>query len=263
MKLNERRPSRRTAFVSMTLSLIALGALAPLAFGGDPATLPSGAFVDLDVNVFPPQASSPHHAVGGVTDFHIFQGNREDPSTQEGTSDVKITFPPGSAINGSSFPQCHLSLDPNAFSECPAKSLIGTGTAETAISDSQGHVSYVQVDAKGYNGDKYNGRPTFIFLAQAGGQTVAELDFRILHGSSHPVLDDFVIPGVPTTGGTPFTQFNFETKDLTAHDKHGGTVHLVTNPTNCPKSGWKFTVSEALDVEAQTLTATSFAPCVR
>ena len=262
MRLKARRPSHRAAFISISLTLVALGALAPAALGGNPATLPSGAYIDLDVNVFPPQASSTHHAVGGVTDFHIFQGNRQDPSTQEDTSDVKITFPEGSAINGSSFPQCHLSTDPNAYSDCSAKTQIGSGTAEGALPNGQGGVTYVPVDVKGYNGDKVNGKPTLIFLADLNGQTATELDFRILHGSSHPVLDDYVPPGTQP-GNFSITQFNFRTKDLTAHGKHGGTVHLITNPANCPKAGWKFTVSEALSAEAQTLTATSFAPCVR
>jgi hypothetical protein len=237
-----------------------LAAFVATALGGPIVTKPTGEYLAVSATLSPPVASTAKSPVGSVVEFHLLQGNRVDPAAPETSTDFKIKYPKGSAINSADFPQCKVSLDPNGFSSCAANTSIGTGTAEGSLPDGSGGVSYVPVQLKGYNGGKLAGKPSFIFQGILGGQIVAEFDFQILNASTSPVLDDFTIPGT-TPSSIGFTQFNFKAKDLTTKVK-GETVHLETNPTSCPKSGWKFTVDETLQ-EAGTLEATSTAPCTK
>lgn len=244
-------------------ALAGLGAVTSIAFGGNPATAPNGSFIDLDVNVSPPKVSTAARPRGSTIDFHSFTGNRVNNSMPTSTSDIKVGFARGFVLNGASFPTCKVETTPGVASKCTTKSQIGSGTAEGATTDASGKTTFTPVTLKGYNGSKIGGKPSVIFLGQIGGNTVAELDFTLSQTSSGPVLDDYVPPGTPP-GPISITQFNFKTNDLTVTKTVGGkrtVVHYVTNPTSCPKAGWKFTQRNTS--ANGTLVATSFAPCTR
>ena len=153
-------------------------------------------------------------------------------------SKIVIKLAPGSKINTKASAQCNLNDEAVIAGQCPAKSLIGTGTAKANAAPL---FSSTTEDVKAYaskggivlllsdNAADPNPGQTIVLRAKASARGVITVKVPVLQ----PVPNLFVV----------LTDFTLKTKPKS---KGSGKkkVNLITTPKKCkPKKGWVNTVT--------------------
>ena len=241
-------------------------AVAGTALAGAPAVDSSGDFVDLSVNVTPPVAGTAKapRSVGVI--FDSFTGNRINANQTVNNSSLKVHFDQNFVDNDLKFPSC--TINPIALSVCPAKTRIGTGTAEGEILSSTGGTpTYVQATLNAYNGKPYKAsNGTMIISASVGGKPTTELDFQVAPENGGLSFTQIQFPPAPGATGPIIylTKFHLVTPAKTETIKvhgHKRTIALLQAPTVC-RGSWGF--SQTLGFPSQpSLTATDSQPCIK
>lgn len=247
---------------------VAALAIAGIAHAGQGATNPNGEFIDLNVAVSPPIASSTNRPRGVGVSFDSFTGNRINANTPGNNTSIVVRFNRGFKFNGSLFPSCKINPTPGALTTCPASARIGTGTAEAEIPGANGAPpTFVPAKLVVYNGKPFSGKaPTLIFTALLNGTPAAELDFTAEQQPSGPYGLAFTEIQFPNSPPPAFgiSKFSVQVPDRSVTRRVKGKktkVHLIEAPTTC-RGSWKFAQTNTFD-NGPPLTATDSQPCTK
>jgi hypothetical protein len=248
----------------LLIAAVVLAAVPGVALADQAATSSNGQFIDLNVSVTPPKASTAKHPQGVGITFNSFTGNRINGNTRSDNTSITVRFNKGFTENGLKFPAC--AINPKGTSVCAKKTQIGTGSAEGSVASSSGGApTFVPAALKAYNGKPQGKNPTVIFIGSIGGKPSLELDFVVKHQNSGPyglAFDEIIYPGPPAA--FDITKFSVSIPDRTVTKKvhgHKLTYHLITAPTSCNKT-WKFAQVNGFSSQP-ALTATATQSCVK
>lgn len=254
--------------IGLATPVAALAVAAGIAHAGQGATNQNGEFIDLNVAVSPPIASSTNGPRGVGVSFDSFAGNRINANTPGNNTSIVVRFNKGFKFNGTLFPSCKINPTPGALTTCPPSARIGTGTAEAEIPGANGAPpTFVPAKLVAYNGKPFSGKaPTLIFIALLNGTPAAELDFTAKQQPSGPYGLAFIQIQFPNSPPSAFgiSKFSVQVPDRSVTRRVQGKkakVHLFEAPTKCHGS-WKFAQTNTFD-NAPPLTATDSQPCVK
>ena len=251
--------------VGLLVGLVVL-AVAGTALAGQGATNSNGDFADLSVKVTPPISGTAKAPRGVGLAFSSFVGNRINANRTINNKTLTVRLNQNFTSNGLLFPSC--TINPIALSVCPAKTRIGTGTAEGEILSSTGGApTYVQATLNAYNGKPYKAsNGTMIISASVGGKPTTELDFQVAPENGGLSFTQIQFPPAPGATGPIIylTKFHLVTPAKTETIKvhgHKRTIALLQAPTVC-RGSWGF--SQTLGFPSQpSLTATDSQPCIK
>jgi hypothetical protein len=155
---------------------------------------------------------------------------------------VHVFFPAGATANASSFPTCDpAKLEASGPSVCPAKSIIGKGSA---VVEATPIIDVLNVPITVVNGPKTGGNPQIFFYAFA----------------TEPIQVSYVIKGVlkknkgkwsydldvpiqrlqPVSGVQDVVIMDFKVNVGAKIKKNGKTIPYIVSPRKCPKTGFPF-----------------------
>jgi hypothetical protein len=155
---------------------------------------------------------------------------------------VHVFFPAGATANASSFPTCDpAKLEASGPSVCPAKSIIGKGSA---VVEATPIIDVLNVPITVVNGPKAGGNPQIFFYAFA----------------TEPIQVSYVIKGVlkknkgkwsydldvpiqrlqPVSGVQDVVIMDFKVNVGAKIKKNGKTIPYIVSPRKCPKTGFPF-----------------------